>query len=123
MKRFTQYLTENALMESHIQSFIDFASNHLGLKEKPKIDLVHERDANMTTASYCPETKSVKVYAKGRAAFDVCRSIAHELVHADQQEKGEYLDGETGSDCENHANSMAGQIIRLYGKQNPDFYE
>ena len=123
MKRFTQYLTENALMESHIQSFIDFASNHLGLKEKPKIDLVHERDANMTTASYCPETNMVKVYAKGRAAFDVCRSIAHELVHADQQEKGEYLDGETGSDCENHANSMAGQIIRLYGKQNPDFYE
>jgi len=123
MKRFTQYLTENALLESHIQSFIDFASNHLGLKDKPKVDLVHERDADMTTASYCPETKMVKVYAKGRASFDVCRSIAHELVHADQQEKGEYLDGETGSACENHANSMAGQIVRLYGKQNPDFYE
>lgn len=123
MKRFIHYLTENALTESHIQSFIDFASNHLGLKDKPKVDLVHERDGTMTTASYCPETKSVKVYAKGRAAFDVCRSIAHELVHADQQEKGEYLDGETGSACENHANSMAGQIVRLYGKQNPDFYE
>jgi hypothetical protein len=38
-------------------------------------------------------------------------------------ERGQELDGTTGSDCENEANSLAGKIIRMYGEKNPDFYE
>jgi Zn-dependent peptidase ImmA (M78 family) len=123
MKSFKQYLTEGMLLESKLKDFIDFASDHLKLENTPKITLVQVRDDNMTTANYCPNSKTMKIYAKNRALFDVARSIAHELVHHSQNEKGQNLDGTTGSDCENEANAVAGQIIRIYGEKNPEFYE
>jgi Zn-dependent peptidase ImmA (M78 family) len=123
MKSFKQHLSEGILLESKLEKFINFASDHLNLKDKPEITLVTSRDGTMTTANYCPETKIIKIYSKGRALFDIARSIAHELVHHSQNENGQTLDGTTGSDCENEANSVAGKIIRLYGEKNPDFYE
>jgi len=123
MKTFNQYMNDTILLESKLDDFITFASDHLELQDKPKIMLVHVRDNNMTTANYCPNSKTMKIYAKNRALFDVARSIAHELVHHRQNEQGQELDGTTGSDCENEANAMAGKIIRMYGEKNPDFYE
>lgn len=123
MLGFKNYITTTVLLEEKLDDFVQFACDHLKLQEKPKIMLVQVRDGNMTTANYCPDTKDIKVYAKGRALFDVARSIAHELVHHKQNVNGEELNGETGSDCENEANSVAGQIIRLYGQKNPEFYE
>lgn len=123
MKTFKNYLTEGMLLESKLKDFVDFASDHLELQDQPKIMLVQVRDGNMTTANYCPNSKTMKIYSKNRAFFDIARSIAHELVHHRQLERGQELDGTTGSDCENEANSLAGKIIRLYGEKNPEFYE
>jgi hypothetical protein len=123
MLGFNEYLKTTMLLEEKLDDFVQFACDHLRLQDTPKIELVQVRDDNMTTANYCPNTKNIKVYAKGRALFDVARSVAHELVHHKQNVNGEELNGETGSDCENEANATAGQIIRLYGKKNPDFYE
>jgi len=123
MLGFNEYLKTTMLLEEKLDNFVQFACDHLKLQDTPKIQLVQVRDGNMTTANYCPNTKNIKVYAKGRALFDVARSLAHELVHHKQNVNGEELNGETGSDCENEANATAGQIIRLYGKKNPDFYE
>lgn len=123
MLGFNEYLKTTMLLEEKLDDFVQFACDHLKLQNTPKIELVQVRDGNMTTANYCPNTKNIKVYAKGRALFDVARSLAHELVHHKQNVNGEELNGETGSDCENEANATAGQIIRLYGKKNPDFYE
>ena len=123
MLGFNEYLKTTMLLEEKLDDFVQFACDHLKLQDTPKIELVQVRDDNMTTANYCPNTKNIKVYAKGRALFDVARSLAHELVHHKQNMNGEELNGETGSDCENQANATAGQIIRLYGKKNQDFYE
>lgn len=123
MLRFKQYTELRVLLEDKLNDFVGFASDHLQIKNTPKIDLVQQRDDTMTTASYSPGDNKIKVYAKNRAFFDVARSIAHELAHHSQNENGQELDGETGSDCENHANAVAGKIIRLYGQKNPDFYE
>jgi hypothetical protein len=123
MLGFNEYLKTTMLLEEKLDDFVQFACDHLKLQDTPKIELVQVRDDNMTTANYCPNTKNIKVYAKGRALFDIARSLAHELVHHKQNVNGEELNGETGSDCENQANATAGQIIRLYGKKNPDFYE
>ena len=123
MLGFNEYLKTTMLLEEKLDDFVQFACDHLKLQDTPKIMLVQVRDDNMTTANYCPNSKNIKVYAKGRALFDVARSIAHELVHHKQNVNGEELNGETGSDCENEANATAGKIIRLYGKKNPDFYE
>jgi hypothetical protein len=122
MLKFTQYIQHSEVLKENLENFIDFASENLNLKEKPEIILVNSRDGEMTTANYCPETKKIKIYAKNRALFDIARSIAHELVHHMQNETGQELDGDTGSPCENEANAVAGKLIRLYGKKNPDFY-
>ena len=58
--------------------------------------------------------------------MDVMRSVAHELVHHHQNEKGQLKglasEGADGSDIENEANAKAGEIIRVFGKQNPEIY-
>jgi hypothetical protein len=123
MKNFKQYLEESVILESKLDDFISFASDNLELQDTPKVMLLQARDKDMTTANYCPNSKTMKIYAKNRALFDIARSIAHELVHHRQNERGQELDGTTGSDCENEANAMAGKIIRMYGEKNPDFYE
>ena len=123
MLGFNEYLKTTMLLEEKLDDFVQFACDHLRLQDTPKIELVQVRDDNMTTANYCPNTKNIKVYAKGRALFDVARSLAHELVHHKQNVNGEELNGETGSDCENEANATAGQNIRINGKKNPDFYK
>ena len=123
MKNFKQYLEESVILESKLDDFISFASDNLELQDTPKVVLLQARDKDMTTANYCPNSKTMKIYAKNRALFDIARSIAHELVHHRQNERGQELDGTTGSDCENEENAMAGKIIRMYGEKNPNFYE
>lgn len=120
MKTFIQYLEE--AKTDRIHHFIDFAAKELVLQNKPDVELLNKRDGSMTTANINCETLKIKIYVKGRAICDICRSIAHELVHQKQIENKEKLDGSTGSACENEANATAGKIIRLYGKANPDFY-
>lgn len=123
MLSFNEYVKTTKFLKENLDDFVNFACDHLKIPEKPQISLLQAREGNMTTANYCPNTKIIKIYAKGRALFDVARSLAHELVHHKQNINGETLDGTTGSDCENEANSVAGQIIRMYGEKNPKFYE
>ena len=123
MLSFNEFNKTTTFLKENLEDFVHFACDHLALPEKPEIKLLQAREDNMTTANYCPNTKIIKIYAKGRALFDVARSLAHELVHHKQNINGETLDGSTGSDCENEANATAGKIIRLYGEKNPQFYE
>jgi len=122
MKHFVRYIVEQYEKQSRIDDFVSFAAKHLGL-QIPKVILLQEREPGMTTASYNMNNGEIKVYIKGRASFDICRSIAHEMVHAAQHKQTNNLDGTTGSDHENEANAIAGQIVRMYGKMNKDFYE
>lgn len=123
MLNFKQYVKNFVFLRENLEDFVNFACDELKINEKPEISLVDEREKNMTTANYCPETKKIRVYAKNRAFFDIARSIAHELAHHMQNETGSQLDGDTGSPCENEANALAGKVIRLYGKKNPEFYD
>jgi hypothetical protein len=123
MLSFSRFIKTTTLLQENLEDFVNFASKELELNEIPKITLVTVRDNNMTTANYCPNSKKIKIYSKGRAFFDIARSLAHELMHHRQLEQGQKLDGTTGSDCENEANAVAGQIIRKYGEKNPNFYE
>jgi hypothetical protein len=122
MKHFVKFIVEQYEKQGRIDDFVKFAAEFLNL-EVPKVILLPEREPDMTTASYNMKNGEIKVYIKGRAAFDICRSIAHEMVHAAQHKKTDDLDGSTGSPHEDEANAIAGRIVRMYGKQNPDFYE
>lgn len=125
MKTFKSYLQEEK-RNRRIEDFIDFATQHLGLSKRPNVMLLQAREPDMTTASYDIKNGNMKILCGNRAVFDVCRSIAHEMVHQKQHENIDdpsQLDGTTGSPHENEANALAGQMIRIYGKQNPEFYD
>mgnify|MGYP003675310009 FL=1 len=119
MKSFRLFLKESQLKESvTISDFVNFASNHLGITNPPRVRL-------MTTASYNLNDGEISIVSNGRRFMDVCRSIAHELVHQKQHQKlgdPSLLDGNTGSPHEDEANMEAGRIIRKYGEMYPDFY-
>lgn len=121
MKSFKTYISEQN--EATINDFVQFASRKLGLRNTPTVSILTQRQEGMTTASYSPSDRSIRVVGGNRATFDVCRSIAHELVHQMQDESGDELDGETGSPCEDEANALAGRLIRMYGRDNEAFYE
>ena len=121
VKSFMRYINE--AKEETITDFVRFAAKQLGLQQEPNIEFVDVRDGSMTTAAYSPSDCSMKIYRGNRATFDICRSIAHEMVHQMQDENGDELDGTTGSPCEDEANAVAGRLIRMYGSENDSFYE
>lgn len=108
--------------------FIDFVNDYLGLEKPCTIKLTSDRDGSgiTTTAYYDIVNHVVCVYIKDRAIMDVMRSVAHELVHHHQNERGDLYgrpeEGADGSPIENEANAKAGKIIRIFGKQNPEIY-
>lgn len=127
-----QLLRERLLTKSDVDirvvtDFVNFAKEYLGIKYDIKVALAFERTPDLKTTAYYDLEGFIKVYVKDRAIIDICRSIAHELVHHKQMLDGK-LDnpaenGKDGSPIENEANAVAGIIIRLYGKKNPEIYE
>ena len=109
-----------------VADFVNFAKEFLGIKDNIKIKLAFERTADLKTTAYYSMLGELVVYAKDRAIVDICRSIAHELVHHKQNLEGRLVnavkDGEDGSPIENEANAVAGVIIRKYGKIKPEIY-
>ena len=110
-----------------VQKFLDFVKDNLGLTKPFKLTLTSNKDGIRTTAVYNHVENTVTIYIKNRALVDVLRSIAHELVHHLQNQRGE-LDGTKneggdGSPWENEANARAGELIRIFGRQNPEIYE
>ena len=132
MKLIIKTLLREALMtkeESDIRTvadFINFAKEFLGINDGIQIKLAFERTPDLKTTAYYNSTGFLVVYVKDRAIIDVCRSIAHELVHHKQNLDGKLKDavrdGEDGSPIENEANAVAGVIIRKYGRVHPEIY-
>jgi len=125
-----KYLKENKMInevtmnKDNVHEFIKFAKDALQLKEKVSVKLLSHRHENMTAACYDPNTNEISIYTKGRAYPDVCRSIAHEMVHQKQNELNvlEADSGQTGSDVENEANACAGIIMRNFGDVVENLY-
>ena len=105
-----------------LAKFCMYCMDELGMAEgvNTTIYVEHDRGQNgiQTTAFYNPSNDDVKVYGKNRALADICRSIAHELVHMSQRVRG-LLDNPTkdiGGFHEDEANAVAGQIIKMFAK-------
>jgi ribosomal protein L37E len=110
-----------------IADFVNFAKKHLNIDDDIKVALAYERTPDIKTSAYYDLDGFVKVYVKDRAVMDVCRSIAHELVHHKQNLENRISDhindGGDGSEIENEANAVAGVIIRKWGKLHPELYK
>lgn len=115
--------------DSHLKRFIDFTCQKLDIKEVPSLKYKEPTDQGEqpSFAAYSPVSKEVIIMTKNRHPMDVFRSVAHELVHHKQNEDGKLgkdvaKEGATGSDIENEANARAGELMRWYGKANPQCF-
>lgn len=108
--------------------FIRFAAEDLELNSLPKFDFVFNNRESVERKSfggYMPGGEHITITVKNRHIMDVCRTLAHELVHYSQDLKNELEDddaGTTGSPQENEANARAAVIMRNYGKAHPDMF-
>lgn len=122
----------NGNQKAIIDEFYDYAVKKLGVQNPPKLILNKDKDRVLelrSMAGYMPQLNKIWIYVGNRNAADIIRSIAHELVHAKQRESRpetddtKVINGETGSEDENEANSVAGVLLRTYGQMNPNIYE
>lgn len=109
--------------------FIEFAAKDLKLKSLPKFDFKFDNKRSVEHKSfggYAPGAEHITITVVNRHIMDVCRTLAHELVHYSQDLKKELEDddaGATGSPQENEANARAAVIMRNWGKQHPEYFE
>lgn len=110
-----------------IVDFLRFTCKILKINSIPKINLVNQTISNKTSnsfAAYSPGKKEISLFVKHRHIMDVLRSLCHEMIHYRQDLNNELMlgSGETGSEHENEANAVAGQIMRKYGKIHPELF-
>jgi Zn-dependent peptidase ImmA (M78 family) len=127
IKSFSQF-KEEKLVGDHVNKFLDYACKELQINEVPQIELINDKNKAIENASfgaYSPGEKKIYLNIAGRHVADVLRTLAHEMVHHRQNLDGILHNnaGETGSDFENEANSLAGIMMRNYGRSNRTIYE
>ncbi len=106
-----------------ISEFIDRCNNELSIDKECNYSIYFVDDRKKhgikTTAFYDPSDNTIKIYAKGRMIIDCLRSLAHEMTHMMQQEKG-LITGpvkDEGGFHEDQANAKAGLIVKRFIKQ------
>jgi hypothetical protein len=107
--------------------FIKFAAEHLDLDSLPKFDFRFDTKRSLEHHSFGGYGgEHINITVVNRHIMDVCRTLAHELVHYKQDLNNE-LDGPdpgaTGSPQENEANAEAAVIMRKWGKQHPELFD
>ena len=89
-------------VEELIQDLFSFSQKRFGFDESPTLNLVSD-DSNTSplgkTAHYDPSNMEITIYVNGRHPKDIMRSFSHELVHHNQNLKGEFANivGQGGS--------------------------
>lgn len=108
-------------VKNNIDDFISFLYDKLNLQEEVFIKIASDREKNglVTTAFYRDKDKYLCIYGKNRLGIDICRSIAHELVHKKQYEQNRVPNNpqDVGGKIENEANSVAGQLVKIFTKK------
>lgn len=129
-KEHTGSLNENLTHKEFkpmMDGFVKYVSDDLGIKNIPSIRFKDVNDDFASFGGYNPSDKSIVIDTKNRHPMDIFRTLAHELVHAKQDEDGKIKDvskeGETGSKVENEANAKAGIHMRNFGRANPDMFK
>jgi hypothetical protein len=111
-----------------IEKFVDWASNVLHVKSKPKFEL--SMDTNQAqdghhTGAHSPDSNHVWVYINNRNLVDILRTVFHELVHVRQGELGMIQPGDSypGSPIESMADMLAGKYIKIYGEKTHHIFQ
>jgi hypothetical protein len=110
------------------KDFLKYCYGELSIKQSPRIKITRDKNFvkfNFSFGGYYPQEKAIVVYDNNRNLADCLRTLAHELIHHSQNERGVLKpdSGKDGSPEENEANSKAGVLLRSYGRQHPVIYE
>jgi len=127
--RAKEFLSEGLSPEKSsniLHAFIKFAAKHLELTQLPEINFATGSERSTENRSFGGYGHhKINVSISNRHIMDVCRTLAHELVHY-KQDLNHELDGPdpgaTGSPQENEANAQAAVIMRNWGKQHPELF-
>ena len=107
--------------------FIRFAAEQLELTSLPKFDFKFDSSSSVKNSSFGGYgNEAINITVANRHIMDVCRTLAHELVHFKQDLEGRITsdaDGKDGSPIENEANAEAAVVMRKWGKMHPDLFD
>ena len=125
-KKFLSEAWEDA-KASVVNEFVNYCMEYLSV-DRPKLKLINSKDyayENRSLGGYSPSEEKIMVVVHNRNMADILRTIAHEMVHhmQNQDKRLTPISGEDGSPDENEANSLAGVIMRKFGRDNPQIYE
>lgn len=101
-----------------LNRFLPFVKKYLDLKDLPHIETISGKESREMKSFGCWDGEKIKLNVADRHPMDVMRTLAHELVHHAK----DHTDGEDGSDDENEANALAGEIMRKFARANPDLF-
>jgi len=110
-----------------VKEFGAFIVKKLSITKPFKIELTNSREGLKTYAYYNPHSGLVRVYAGNRSKADILRSIAHEMVHHQQNQNGKLSHDpknpipDIGGEIEDEANAVAGQLIKEFSYAHTDF--
>lgn len=108
-----------------INNFINFAQAELQLPELPNINLTTDSNNSIKQHSFGGYGMGgITLSISNRHIMDVCRTLAHELVHFKQDLEGRIKpdSGKDGSEEENEANASAAVVMRKWGKTHPNLF-
>jgi len=111
-----------ATFKDALSDFLPMCVGHLQLTQLPKIAFQKDIDAT-SFGTYDADTDTITLVLHNRQPVDILRTLAHELVHA-QQRQGDKIkpgDGRTGSPIEDEANAEAGVIMRVFAQEYPKY--
>ena len=104
-----------------VADFVEYVIADLKMESPVTISLLPKTSptGDITTGGYRPGLRVIDSRLEERALVDVMRTIAHELVHQQQDERGEfddpnYVHQDIGGPMEDEANAVAGQLIKKY---------
>lgn len=97
--------------------FLKFLQDNAPLNKDLVIIFQDKRNESITTGKQIDN--EIVVFTKSRILIDILRTLAHEWVHNLQNQSTENLK-KTEREIEDHANSLAGYLVRKFMKENPE---
>jgi hypothetical protein len=109
---------------SYINELVNYVCEDLQI-ERPEIKIINSTNytqENHSFGGYQPGQNKIFLVIKDRNCSDVCRTLTHELKHAQQDQQGVLTpeSGKDGSEHENECNSYAGKVMREFNRKYPE---
>ncbi len=114
--------------EDQLRDFVAWCVKKLNIKQElPRIRFQDAKEGpdQHRTGYYDDNDDIMWIYTGNRNLIDIMRTVAHELAHRKQHEDNRVHGDQAypGSPIEQEADAVAGYLMKLYGKENPEIIE